>query len=210
MTVAKITVAKRKSLATHIDVDGVSRPIHNSAGRRIHATDDGIINFWRWFDGSEAVDDQGRPLVVYHGTMRDIKDGVFKDAWAGCNFIFFTDDPVDAGRYARGFGRSYNEGSHIVPVYLALKKPKKLDYAEQDDDREIRGDADLAQDEGFDGMIVENASSGKSYSTQYVAFRAEQIKSVIGNKGAFSNKCPHLLDHKVRKPKSRLKRRHAP
>ena len=34
----------------------------------IHSTEKGIRNFWKWFGDSKVVDDQGRPLVVYHGT----------------------------------------------------------------------------------------------------------------------------------------------
>src|SRR5690606_3733614 len=56
------------SVGETIDVDGVSRPTTNSNGQPIAATEEGIRNFWRWFGSSRVVDDQGRPLVVYHGT----------------------------------------------------------------------------------------------------------------------------------------------
>lgn len=51
-----------------IEVDGVQRPRTNSEGQPIHPTDEGLRNFWRWFGDSKVVDDQGRPLVVYHGS----------------------------------------------------------------------------------------------------------------------------------------------
>ena len=49
-------------------VDGVERPALNSNGNPIHWSEEGVRNFWRWFGESKVVDEQGRPLVVYHGT----------------------------------------------------------------------------------------------------------------------------------------------
>src|SRR5690606_29107474 len=51
-----------------IEMDGAERPTTNSNGQPIAATEEGIRNFWRWFGDSKVVDEQGRPLVVYHGT----------------------------------------------------------------------------------------------------------------------------------------------
>ena len=59
--------AARYSIAETIEVDGQQRPRMNSEGRPIHTTEDGIRNFWRWFGESQAVDADGRPLVVYSG-----------------------------------------------------------------------------------------------------------------------------------------------
>lgn len=49
-------------------VDGIERPIHNAEGRLIHQTEEGLVNFWRWFGNSQGVDRDGRPKVYYHGT----------------------------------------------------------------------------------------------------------------------------------------------
>lgn len=51
-----------------IDVDGAQKHRHNSEGRPIHHTDDGIRNFHRWFGDSAVVDQHGRPKVMYHGS----------------------------------------------------------------------------------------------------------------------------------------------
>ena len=51
-----------------IEVDGVQRHTLNSNGKRIAQTEKQVANFWRWFGDSKVVDDEGRPLVVYHGT----------------------------------------------------------------------------------------------------------------------------------------------
>ena len=55
-----------------INVDGVERPRLNSNGKPIAQTDEGIRNFWKWFAGSKVTDDQGRPLVIYHGTAESL------------------------------------------------------------------------------------------------------------------------------------------
>ena len=51
-----------------IDVDGELKHRHNSEGKPIHHTDEGIKNFHRWFGDSDSVDEHGRPQILYHGT----------------------------------------------------------------------------------------------------------------------------------------------
>lgn len=43
-------------LPDFIDVDGLRRSTRNSAGRLIHATAQGVVNFWRWFGNSKSVE----------------------------------------------------------------------------------------------------------------------------------------------------------
>lgn len=51
-----------------IEVDGKERTVYNSEGNRIAKSKEALTNFWRWFGDSKVVDEQGRPLVVYHGS----------------------------------------------------------------------------------------------------------------------------------------------
>jgi len=51
-----------------LDIDGVQRPTRNSEGMPLAGSEEGVRAFWAWFGDSKVVDDQGRPLVVYHGT----------------------------------------------------------------------------------------------------------------------------------------------
>ncbi|MCR4332437.1 MAG: hypothetical protein NUV34_07015, partial [Sulfuricaulis sp.] len=57
-----------QSLPDTIDIDGVQRPTKNSEGKPIAQTEEAVRNFWKWFGDSKAVDEQGMPLVLYHGT----------------------------------------------------------------------------------------------------------------------------------------------
>lgn len=52
-----------------IVVDGVERPTKNSNGDLIGNTVESLTNFWKWFGDSKVVDEEGRPLVVYHGAL---------------------------------------------------------------------------------------------------------------------------------------------
>lgn len=52
-----------------IEVDGKERTVYNSNGDRIAKSKEALTNFWRWFGDSKVVDEQGRPLVVYHGAL---------------------------------------------------------------------------------------------------------------------------------------------
>ena len=98
-----------------IEVDGVQRPTTNSEGRSIHPTEEGVRNFWRWFGDSKVVDDQGRPLVVYHGTNESFNK--FSEEFRGKNTesesaykgFFFSKTPQTASSYARGIDRKLGD-----------------------------------------------------------------------------------------------------
>ncbi len=51
-----------------IHIGGKKRAVRNSAGQRIARTEEGLRAFYEWFGDSKVVDENGRPLVVYHGT----------------------------------------------------------------------------------------------------------------------------------------------
>lgn len=160
--------------ATTVEVDGKARPALNSNGQPIHPTLEGVRNFWRWFGDSKAVDADGKPLVVYHGTSGNFSkfDGP----------AFFTDNPDEAAEY----------GSTLMPNYVRIVKPKRLDSFDQMEalqNDEIERYAAL----GYDGFIGEGAGG-----THYVAFSPEQIKSATGNSGAFDGQDANILRQQAR------------
>lgn len=81
-----------------INIDGVMRPTCNSAGKPIHCTEEGVANFWRWFGESKLVDDEGRPLVLYHGT--------------GKVFDAFEIERAGSEKYA-----DWGQGIYLTPSY---------------------------------------------------------------------------------------------
>ena len=60
-------------LPTEIEIDGKKRSTRNSEGNQIANTVEGIRAFWKYFGNSVVVDEQGRPLVVYHGSTKEFE-----------------------------------------------------------------------------------------------------------------------------------------
>jgi len=101
-----------------------------AAFQRAQATDSQA--FKRWFGASKVVDDQGRPMVMYHGTTRggfSVFDRLKTLEWRGPSMdtvgSWFSNNPSDkdgAGLYAASGGAG---GDTIYPVYLSIQNPKK-------------------------------------------------------------------------------------
>ena len=106
-------------------------------------------NFKRWFGDSKIVDEEGKPLVVYHGTGADIKE--FKPAgrqdksseealdWFRDRISKNRNIPLHSWRMGSFFSPkpeytdSYtNEGKGMVyPVYLKAENPAWRDNVEK-------------------------------------------------------------------------------
>jgi len=141
-----------------IEVDGVERPTTNSNGLPIAATEEGIRNFWRWFGDSKVVDEQGRPLVVYHGTGHDFTEfrhGLSKttDDQLTPGWHFTTDEETaqhyaresDYAAYQRGIDEFVRENdrdptseeldeiaarssARVLSVYLRMENPLVIEH----------------------------------------------------------------------------------
>ncbi len=141
-----------------IKINGQEKTVYNSEGERIAQSKEALQNFYKWFGNSKVVDEQGRPLVVYHGTNKKFdtfdkgKIGKkHKDLYQGKGF-YFTSEYYDAQNYGR----------RIMPVYLKIENPALSDY-------------NLKQEN--DGI---SAAHGV-----WVAFNSNQIKSTQ-NRGTYS------------------------
>jgi len=167
-------------------VDGVMRPMCNNFGGRIAGSLEALRKFWRWFGDSYVVDEQGRPLVVYHGT------GIRKSAFrreGGCAGVgaYFTDDYKVAKEYADMDASVDGTRPIVMSVYLALSRPiVVLDMESQSVSSERR---DQLEADGFDSMIGGDQLGGR----EFIAFRPEQIKSVNKNCGDFDPRNPCIL-----------------
>ncbi len=99
-----------------IEVDGKERTVYNSDGNRIAKSAEALRNFWRWFGDSKVVDEQGRPLVVYHGTKAQFEEFAGEKIGQsgtseGVGFYFTNDRNI-----ATGYG-------DVMSVYLKLEHP---------------------------------------------------------------------------------------
>lgn len=80
----------------------------------------------KWFEGSKVVDEKtGLPMVMYHGTRRSFENfslDVKRSHGAMYGYgLYFTNDPRQAGAFAR------EEGGSIIPTYLNIKNPLEMD-----------------------------------------------------------------------------------
>lgn len=101
-----------------IEVDGIERPTKNSNGNPIAQTEEGLRNFWNWFGDSKVVDAQGRPLVVYHGTARNI------EAFGGMTWAATERDLANAYASARAQidNRDVQTGENVLPIYMRAER----------------------------------------------------------------------------------------
>lgn len=140
--------------------------------------------FRDWFGDSKVVDGAGQPLRVFHGTggdfnafSRDRAGATTGAANAGMGF-FFTDRPEVAGNYARMAGDAQN----ILPVYLSLKNPLRLEAKNMlEADRMLQS----GLQEKHDGAIIQVAMRDGGTQTVYMVRESGQAKSATGNRGTF-------------------------
>lgn len=177
-----------------IIVDGKVRPTKNSDGRLIENDPQKLRNFWRFFGDSKVVDEQGEPIVVYHGTMLrespkapgmgDIKafDRLFSTKVRAPSIdtvgSWFS---TNAGEGGAEMYSGKGAGSAIYPAYLSIQNPqvttfqlmasraRKLHNGKDDGRRigkeEVEAYRDWLQSMGKDGIKIEG--SGNEGSTEF-------------------------------------------
>lgn len=147
--------------------------------------------FQNWFGDSQAVDSDGRPLRVFHGTGGDFS--VFSRAKAGAATgaantgmgFFFTDNADVAGNYAR----MSRDAQSIMPVYLSVQNPLRLEAKNM-------MEADKLLMSGLkpenDGAIIRVAMRDGGTQTVFMVRQPGQIKSATGNQGTFDAANPDI------------------
>lgn len=170
-----------------IQINGKKRAARNSAGRRIARTEEGLRAFYEWFGDSLIVDENGRPLVVYHGTNAEF-------------------DVFDKGKIKRGIGfwfssnkETSKEYGNIKEFYLSVKNPIDVNKNRSDFIKlakeampEIPNDvsehyiiSDALGSTAFKEYLQNQGYDAISLGDSYVVFNPNQIKSV-DNRGSFS------------------------
>ena len=164
-------------------------------------------NFKRWFADSKVVDDNGEPLVVYHGTLAKELHAFNKD-FIGSRYsyddrgFFFIDRKSIAEDYAVSDFDSSRKGQ-VIAAYVSLQKPLVIDKkwglknglgdVFRDNDVIDFWDAyqsyvwDMVDEANADGVIIKDGSS-----TMVVALEPTQIKSAADNVGTFDRSNPDI------------------
>ena len=124
--------------------------------------------FRDWFAASQAVDEQGRPRVFYHGTYATF--GAFEETRdLGYHFGSSEQAAVKIGGEAAG------EGARIIPVYLSIRNPLRLtqDIFSRFDAQPLEEASDaLAREAGL--------SADAAASLHQMAAHVSQLRDTLG------------------------------
>lgn len=210
--------------ALTVIVDGRERPTRNNRDQPLHWSEEGVRNFWRWFGDSRAVDDNGRPVVMFHSTH--VADSTPSGESLGdiASFDRFTTRRVFGREALDQVGSWFSDspgpqgagmygGSAMYAVYLRIQEPWSVRFEglwRQAQKRSSQPEsarpnaASVAaldaymDDMGIDGIRIvhDPHSNSREFESQdvWVARSAGQIKSAIGNSGLFDPTSDHLAD----------------
>jgi len=165
--------------------------------------------FKRWFGKSSVVDANGAPRVVYHGTGADENFSVFRSG-DGFGMHFGTaGQATDRLDSVISSGRIREKGTRVLPVYLNIKNPVRLeDYGSWDldsgledqldrlfGDKTVRAfgvktEADVIRflkGEGHDGVVYKNEgeSGGAGVTRKALVDAKEKVAELMGKKVPF-------------------------
>lgn len=153
--------------------------------------------FKDWIAGTKVVDDNGRPLRVYHGTKAQFEQ--FDAAHAGdgvggeAQGLFFTSSAKEASGYAAGDA----SGGRVIPSYLAMHDPVDLSFAEHKISNIIKDDAAIAkalkeaEKLGADGLILRDINGVKGHDI-YVVAHGDQVANAITLEHDFKGPVEHI------------------
>lgn len=174
-----------------IEVDGKERTVYNSNGERIAQSEPALRNFYKWFGDSKVVDEQGRPLVVYHGT--DIEFDTFSMNYFGKH---------DNGWLGRGFYTTNDEemadsyGAIKMPLYIKLENPYIITSSSASYNPDhlrnklgVRTGTEINEylrKNGFDGVLLSYTDDWGFAFREAMALDSTKIKSVE-NRGTYSS-----------------------
>ncbi|MDD3997618.1 MAG: hypothetical protein PHH86_07905, partial [Sphaerochaetaceae bacterium] len=125
--------------------------------------------FKKWFGDSKVVDENGDPLVVYHGTNAEFTEFIDTGTYENTGF-WFTDEPSNAAFYTNTKS-IYN----IDKYYISLQNPKIIDAHFSG-----AGGIGFSPDADYDYVLVGYGKDGKyfeeflTYSTDWEK-RAEEL-----------------------------------
>ena len=156
--------------------------------------------FGQWFEGSEVVDEDGQPKVMYHGTNAE-ED--FRQFEFTSDIGFHFGSPGTANARLLQIGAF--EHARIIPVFLSIKSLLRLPdlktwepgdvvvalaevgvlsrvRAQRLVDEDYFGESECRralEKKGYDGIVYLNSTEGGGDS--YIALRPEQIRSALSS-----------------------------
>ena len=159
--------------------------------------------FKRWFEGSQIVNEDGNPKIMYHGTREENGDFHVFDYSKAVKKGGLGMKALGAGNYFTATRLTGNEryGSRVIEAYLSIKKPLEVNAGETFgeavrretglDTKDMGYDAiqQAMRERGYDGVVRHDKEGNITIA---VAFDSEQIKSATDNIGLFDKKNPDI------------------
>lgn len=140
-------------------------------------------------NASKIVDENGEPLVVYHGSRANviksfnIPEGIMGEEVG----VFFSSDI----EYAKKYGYAMQSNDYLYPAFLNIRKPETNVKIDSEQVVEYRIHDFLNNKKStIDGLIGHDDWGGEqnpSKGVEFVVFNPNQIKSATDNVGTFSN-----------------------
>jgi len=183
-------------------------------------------NFRRWFGDSKIVDEEGKPLVVYHGTGGDIKrfdhniakdkEGRKRKLGLGAGKFYLTGMPETAGSFAsNATRRKLGQSPNVIPSYVSIKNPiteenyrtryEQLFKTQINNDQQTTKQRDqrikkldsILQKEGIDGIWEPYYSrEGKLEDVGQIGVFEPTQIKSIYNRGTFDPEDPDILSYR--------------
>lgn len=211
---------EKEKIVSDAKANGTYMTAPNGEKTKLNAEQWAIVrttNFKNWFgdwendpeDASKVMDENGEPLVVYHGTTNDETKSVWNEKTKTYDtshepFTVFkreVDGLPNSGLFFNSSeDNAYEYGYNNYAVYLSAKNPLVIDckgslYNSIKHDGKTMDTydwANWAEENGYDGVIFKNIKDGVDYGSMqdttddYVVFKSNQIKSAENNNGDFS------------------------
>lgn len=172
--------------------------------------------FKKWFGDSKVVDENGKPLVVYHGspshdiTIFDSGKSLYGEISKGFNFFTnkksaYQNSAKDYAEFAGTDG--FRRNGKVYETYLKIQKPLHIKYTSnamtlynggkqyatpvEYYDTNYKEIKEKYNNGDYDGIIIENTDKNNDDSIIYLVSNPEQIKSV-DNRGTFNENNPNI------------------
>jgi hypothetical protein len=157
-------------------------------------------------NASKVVDENGEPLVVYHGTNSEFfyfdknSESNTHGTSQGFQGFFFTKSKGRSGDYALSKEDLKGGNAIVISAFLSLKNPNIKDAKNQSWVNVYPEQIDDSFDNGNDGVITYNILDGAtSYSywnnnpdDNYIVFHPNQIKLADGTNTTFDGSNPDI------------------
>lgn len=181
--------------------------------------------FNNWFQDSLAIDEDGKPLPLYHGTGKSFDTfKISPDGSLGAG-IYLTPNPDFAGTYADTSNLSRSDakmdeasGQNVMQVYASIKNPLML-RAKGDpmidalvqlgmtEDKASKMVEKAYEEKGYIGKQVMTRALAQGYDglmqfrdgelAEVVVYKPTQVKSATGNKGTYSPTISSVNENRV-------------